>query len=151
MDLFIHDNTDKNGAGLEYVSSDPVIENVIFANNSSIDNDGHLPVDDQQKMLTTGADVYSLDVTVLEFSLAQNYPNPFNATTTIEFSIIEPGFVTLKVYNMLGQTVATLVSREMSSGLHRYQWHTSGVASGHYFYRLSAGGQVLTRRLLLLK
>jgi len=87
----------------------------------------------------------------LVFSLGQNYPNPFNPSTTIEFSLPHTGFVTLKVYNILGEAVATLVNEELNVGTYTTQWNASGVASGVYFYRLQAGDFVDTKKLLLLK
>ncbi len=74
-----------------------------------------------------------------EYSLLQNFPNPFNPTTTINFSIPEASFVTLKVYNSLGQEVETLVTKELSSGNYKYYWNAEGLTSGIYFYTLHAG------------
>ncbi len=73
------------------------------------------------------------------FNLSQNYPNPFNPSTTIEFSIPQTGFVTLNVYNILGEMVATLVNEELNVGTYTTHWNASGVASGVYLYRLQAG------------
>ena len=83
--------------------------------------------------------------------LSQNYPNPFNPNTTIKFTLPEPGFVTLKVYNLLGEEVITLVSEELNSGHYKYIWNASGLSSGIYFYRLQAGNFVNTKKTLLLK
>ena len=72
------------------------------------------------------------------FSLQQNYPNPFNPTTNIEFSLPEAAEVELKVLNILGEEVATLVSDRLSAGSYTYQWsRPAGMASGVYLYRLS--------------
>ena len=70
--------------------------------------------------------------------LEQNYPNPFNPSTTIEFSVAEARNVVLKMFNTLGQGVATLVSGELSPGRYKSEWNSSGVPSGVYFYRLEA-------------
>jgi hypothetical protein len=71
------------------------------------------------------------------YALYQNYPNPFNSSTTISFDLPEPSFVTLKVYNMLGQEVTTLISeKEYAAGTQTIRWNASDVSSGIYFYRL---------------
>lgn len=85
------------------------------------------------------------------FTLRQNYPNPFNATTVIEFSLQAAEFTTLKVYNSLGESVATLVAEFLPSGTYRFNWHAGELASGIYHYRLSAGDHVQTRKMLLVK
>lgn len=88
----------------------------------------------------------------IRYSLSQNYPNPFNPTTNIEFSIPKTGFVTLKIYNLLGKEVATLVSKKLTTGTYKQTWDASGFASGIYFYRLETDkGFVQTRKLVLLK
>jgi hypothetical protein len=74
-----------------------------------------------------------------EFRLEQNYPNPFNPTTNIQFELPNPAIVTLKIYNMLGQEVATLLDRvEMEDGVQEQEFNASNFASGVYFYRLTA-------------
>ncbi|MFO8029073.1 MAG: T9SS type A sorting domain-containing protein [Cyclonatronaceae bacterium] len=85
------------------------------------------------------------------YSLHQNYPNPFNPGTAIEFSMPEPGTVTLTVYNILGQRVATLASGRLDAGTHSRYWDATGLASGVYLYRLSAGGYSLTNKMMLMK
>ncbi len=86
------------------------------------------------------------------FTLKQNYPNPFNPTTTIEFQIPNSQSVTLKIYNLLGQQVSTLVSEKLKAGNYAYKWNASGFASGVYYYRLEVHGKyVQTKKLVLLK
>ena len=85
------------------------------------------------------------------YRLDQNYPNPFNPTTTINFQIPHSSFVTLKILNLLGQEVATLVSEARVAGGYQADWHAEGVASGVYFYRLAAGEFVETKKMLLLR
>ena len=87
----------------------------------------------------------------LGYALLQNYPNPFNPTTNIEYRISDVGFVTLKVYDVLGQRVATLVDKVEQPGSYEVQFNGSNLASGVYFYRLDAGGYSKTLRMLLLK
>lgn len=86
-----------------------------------------------------------------EYILRQNFPNPFNPTTTIEFSLPEKNFVTLKVFNMLGQEVATLVSQNLGAGTYSTVWDASTVSSGVYYYELRAGSFIETKKLLLLR
>lgn len=85
------------------------------------------------------------------FSLAQNYPNPFNPTTTISFSLPSASFVTLKVYNVLGEEVAELVNAEQPAGTHEFSWDASAMPSGVYTYRLRAGTYTETKKMLLVK
>ncbi len=85
------------------------------------------------------------------FALLQNYPNPFNPTTTISFSLGSASNVTVKIYNLLGEEVETLVSGNRSAGIFRVQWKATGVASGIYLCRMQAGTYVETRKLILMK
>ncbi len=91
------------------------------------------------------------DIHPLGFTLFQNYPNPFNPSTTILYSLPVEAFVTLRIYNILGQTVAMLVSEEREAGSYQVQFDGTGLASGVYFYRMRAGDFVDTKKLLLLK
>jgi hypothetical protein len=88
---------------------------------------------------------------VAEYRLAQNYPNPFNPSTTISFDISEKTFVSLKVYDVHGREMATLVNEELSAGSHLRRWDAVSMRSGVYFYRLQAGIFTETRKLILLK
>jgi len=85
------------------------------------------------------------------YSLYQNYPNPFNPSTNIEFSIPNFQFVSLKVYDLLGKEIASLMNKTMLPGTYTVQWNAGNVASGVYFYRLIAGSYSMTRKLLLLR
>ena len=86
-----------------------------------------------------------------ELSLSQNYPNPFNPVTTTEYSLPYAGYVSLVVYNLLGEVVASLVDGELPAGTHKTVWDASDFASGIYFYRLQTGDFVQTRKMVLLK
>ncbi len=86
-----------------------------------------------------------------EFVLEQNYPNPFNPTTTIKFSIVGSGQVTLKVYSLLGHEVATLVDKTMEPGVHFVSLNAQKLPSGIYFYKIIAGDFVKIRKMTLLK
>jgi len=85
------------------------------------------------------------------YTLSQNYPNPFNPATQIEFSIPKQSQVSLKVYNLLGQEVATLVNGVLPAGHHAATFNASNLASGVYFYRIDAGNFNSARKMLLLK
>jgi hypothetical protein len=85
------------------------------------------------------------------FFLAQNYPNPFNPSTTIEFSLPRASYATLKVFNALGQEVATLLKENRAAGKHQVLWNAGNLPSGIYFYRLEGEGFVETRKLTLMK
>jgi hypothetical protein len=85
------------------------------------------------------------------FTFGQNYPNPFNACTKIEFRIPQSEYVTLKIYNLLGEEVATLLSASLLSGSHSCEWDASALASGVYLCQLRAGEFVQTRKLILLR
>jgi len=85
------------------------------------------------------------------FSLKQNYPNPFNPRTNIQFSIPKSEFVTLKIYNLRGQQVATLVSDKFTPGNYNYSWSASHLASGVYIYKLRAGNFNETCKMVYLK
>ncbi len=85
------------------------------------------------------------------FSLSQNYPNPFNPTTTIRFAVPSSGLVSLNVYDVLGRLVRTLVNERKSSGTYEVMFDASGLSSGVYFYRITAGSYSQAKKLLLMK
>jgi len=85
------------------------------------------------------------------FELYQNYPNPFNPTTVISFELAVSSYTTLKVYNVLGNEVATLVNGKMPAGRYTVEFDGEALQSGVYFYRLQAGNFSETKKLLLLK
>lgn len=91
-----------------------------------------------------------------EYDLSQNFPNPFNPTTTIKIALPEAAQLTLKIYNIRGQLVRTLINSNMEAGYHLVQWDGMSdtgtkVASGMYFYRISAGSFVQTKKMILMK
>lgn len=96
--------------------------------------------------------VKSLSTEVPEqFSLSQNYPNPFNPVTNLEFGISDLGFVSLKVYDILGKEVVTLVNEKLSPGNYKVQFDGSNLSSGVYLFRIESGDFVETKRMLLVK
>ncbi len=85
------------------------------------------------------------------FSLSQNYPNPFNPTTNLEFGISKSGFVTFKIYDIIGKEIETLVNDKLSPGKYKTEWNASNYSSGVYFYKLQSDGFVETKKMLLSK
>jgi hypothetical protein len=83
--------------------------------------------------------------------LNQNYPNPFNPSTTIRFELPHSSKVSLKLYNVLGQEVITLVDGEKPAGIYEVQFSANNMSSGMYLYRLQAGEYVAVKKLVLLE
>ncbi len=86
-----------------------------------------------------------------KYSLLQNYPNPFNPSTTIQFALPKTGLVSLKVYNILGEEVATLINREMNAGFQSIVFDASRLSSGIYFYKIKAGNFTAVKKMILMK
>jgi hypothetical protein len=91
------------------------------------------------------------EVLIFEPALNQNYPNPFNPTTTILFDLPKTSKVSLKVFNILGEEVATLVSDRLSSGSYSYEWDARDLASGVYLYQLKTGDYIETKKMILMR
>jgi hypothetical protein len=90
------------------------------------------------------------------FRLEQNYPNPFNPSTTIEYAVPQPGWVTVSVYNVMGERIVTLIDRFHAVGYYRTTWdgiddRDRTAPSGIYFYRLETNGTMTTKKMILLK
>ncbi len=98
--------------------------------------------------LTSVGDNNELPTTI---ELSQNYPNPFNPTTTIQFALPEAGKFNLKVYNILGQEVVTLMDGEMNAGIHKVNFDASKLASGVYVYRLVGNNVNISKKMILMK
>lgn len=95
--------------------------------------------------------VEQVDAVPTSYSLTQNYPNPFNPTTNINFSIPKTEFVSLKVYNMLGQEVAELVNSELTAGTYSIDFKAENISSGIYMYTLTSGNYSVTKKMMLVK
>ncbi len=111
---------------------------------------GNLYWKDSTVTVIVGLENFTNSIPV-EYKLKQNYPNPFNPTTTIEFDLPKTNEVTLKIFNVLGEEVATLVSDRLSAGSYSYEWDAGGLANGVYMYRLQAGNYIETRKMVLMK
>ncbi len=110
----------------------------------------HILAEDQSQMTLTAVKDQNGQVPT-KFTLSQNYPNPFNPTTEIKYSTAKNGLVTLKVYNVLGQEVATLIDGHQDAGSHIVSFDASKLASGVYFYTLRQEGSSITKKMLFLK
>jgi aminopeptidase N len=96
-------------------------------------------------------DVEEISNVITDFYLEQNYPNPFNPSTTIKYQISEISFVTLKVYDVLGNEIGTIVNEEKPIGRYKIEFNATTLPSGIYFYRLQAGNFIETKKMILLR
>ena len=116
------------------MGNDGTIDDSIFVKNQATN------VEDEGSLLSPDS-----------YNLAQNFPNPFNPTTSIRYSIPKRSNVTLKVYDILGNEVASLVNEEKDQGVYTVSFNAASLSSGIYFYRLQSGTFVETKKMLLLK
>lgn len=86
-----------------------------------------------------------------QYELWQNFPNPFNPITKIIYGVPKPTRVTVKIFNTLGQEVATLVDEQKEAGYYSIQWNTNNISSGIYFYQMRAGNYIKTKKMLYLR
>ncbi len=138
-------NSFYGGTALEVIDFDNDTDLDIIAGASSL---GELYW--WENMITTS--VTNNDENLVQYHLFQNYPNPFNPTTTIKYQIPELSFVTVKVYGLLGNEIARIVSEEKEAGNHSVEFSNDGsLTSGMYFYTLVAGDFTQTKKMILLK
>ena len=143
-------------AGQNYTFTDtttlPAVDTVSYR-LKQIDNDGAYEYSKTVEVVINNSTVTGIDEDGVptEFGLSQNYPNPFNPTTTISYRVPESSNVTLKVYDMLGREVATLVNENKSAGYYTINLNASNLASGMYIYSMTAGEFVQTKKMVLLK
>jgi hypothetical protein len=138
---------------IEYNEETGVPESAIITIIVEGENDGtpgSVMIIDNLALITTPTSVAESGHAEV-FSLAQNYPNPFNPTTTIAFALPEAAYVTLAVYNILGEEVAVVLSEDHQPGTYEATWDASESPSGVYLYRLTAGDFVETRRMVLMR
>ncbi len=91
------------------------------------------------------------DILPEAFELHANYPNPFNARTMINYSLDEPGMVTISVYDILGRKIENVMSGYQEAGYHSLTWDAGSMSSGIYFYHITSGDNSQTRRMTLIK
>ena len=94
---------------------------------------------------------YQGSLAVTDYAIEQNFPNPFNPSTTIKYQLPQNGLVTLKIYDILGKEVATLVNSEQQSGRYEVNFNATNLASGVYLYRIKVNDYVAVKKMLLLK
>ena len=129
--------------GINADGPDDIRDFSVFQNHGDLSGDA---------MLEIVTSVHSIDDQIpLSFKLNQNYPNPFNPSTTIQFSIPQTSYVTLGIYNILGERAGVLVSEELSAGTYNYIWDASNLTSGVYFYQLQTGNFVESKKMILIK
>jgi hypothetical protein len=87
----------------------------------------------------------------MDFALHQNYPNPFNPTTVISYQLPMNSKVTLKVYDLLGREITTLVDKKLPAGQYAAEWNASGMPGGIYYYQIQAGKYQEAKKMILLK
>ena len=145
-------------------NSDPDLQGSNYKNNleawtNSLSDSGFACTKDSAEVSVYNRDI--LSVTSLnirdknlfpqDITLHQNYPNPFNSATVIKYQVSETNFVTLKVYDVLGSEVATLVNEELPSGIYEVKFEAGELPSGDYFYKLNIGSFVETKKMVLMK
>jgi hypothetical protein len=108
-------------------------------------------LDSVMNKAATNVDDGKISGTPTEFILYQNYPNPFNPSTVISYQLAVGSRVTLKVYDILGNEVATLVNEEKPAGSYEVKWSAESLSSGVYFYQLIAGSYLETKKMILLR
>jgi hypothetical protein len=115
-----------------------------------VSDQGLHSIQDTMLIYIEGGQLLVADIPIVDFNVNCS-PNPFNAETVIAFDLPEAGQVSLEVYNLMGQKVATLIDGNMPAGQHSVTWDASRFASGIYFYKLTAGDKIITKRMTLLK
>jgi len=137
--------------------STPLASSTMFYWHVSASDVGGTSANSSVSSFTTGVAllVGEPNAVPAKFDLSQNYPNPFNPSTKINYSLQQVGVVSLRVYNVLGQEVATLVNGRQEAGIYSVTFNTNNgtrsLSSGVYFYRLDAGSFVSTKKLILIK
>ena len=162
--------SDYDSTGQQYLGQDIPADEVIYKINLSLREPGSV-VDAGDRIIfnnefrATNEDIWTFIPTNVKepisqvpeaFALYQNYPNPFNPTTTISFSLDKPAWITLKIYNILGQEILELMDKDLASGIHSIQWDGKNavgqqISSGLYFARLTNRNQTKLVKMVLIR
>jgi hypothetical protein len=162
MVTFDQSNTKKKGwQKLTTVYLEEGLQKVIKLDNSQLEDGKHLISDAVMIMINRklSPDVVVTSVeesditeeTPSNYILMQNYPNPFNPSTSIEYSVPISQYVSLKVYDILGNQVAELVNERKDAGRYEVNFNASNLSSGVYFYKITAGNHIETKKMMLIK
>ena len=130
---------------------DPYGEWTLTILDDEASNDGTLNAWSLQVFTDMITEIEEIPTVISDFSLFQNYPNPFNPSTRIKYQVSSISQVSLKVYDLLGREVATLINEEKPAGSYEVTFDASGLSSGIYFYKIQAGGFAETKKMILLK
>jgi hypothetical protein len=136
----------RNVVGIHYKTGSNLLYAATTKNIYEISPDSAIPI----KSLPLKIEPTTCNL-VQRIKLFPNYPNPFNPSTTIVFDLPKTSQVTLKVFNILGEEVATIVSDRLSTGSYKYDWNAGDFASGVYLYRLEAGNYIKTRKMVVIR
>ncbi|MCM2339459.1 MAG: T9SS type A sorting domain-containing protein [Burkholderiales bacterium] len=160
-DFFLKDNTKLSGHNGMFkqignnaysVNINPSLKDPIFTAKTPTEFSGMVNEGRQiivSPVVTTAVEEET--ATPTDFKLEQNYPNPFNPSTTINYSLPTAGFVTLKVYDIIGREIAELVKEEKAAGLYQAKFDATGLASGMYIYKISTGSFTQSKKMILTK
>ena len=149
---YVHDGNIRGYASYTLYDSEDkhsisVIRNDTFVNCSNVAN----ALADVLTALVTSVKVNQNIISLQQFQLSQNFPNPFNPSTKIGYQIPNISFVTIKVYDVLGNEIKTLVNEEKPAGIYEIDFNATDISSGIYFYQLKTGSYIETKKMLLLK
>lgn len=133
-----------------YVDS-PLISGTYYYRLKQIDTNGGFEITDTISATLITSSLIEDEISQIEFSLSQNFPNPFNPSTVISFQLSAASKVNLKVFDVLGNEIAVILNEEKNTGRYDVVFNSSNLTSGIYYYQLSAGNLVQTKKMILLK
>jgi len=144
-----------NAIELSWIASQDIDAEVhLVVNGEAIDMkvETSIEIEDINTMFVVVGNVNSfMNPAPEQFALSAAYPNPFNPSTNLNLDLNQDGFVSVKVYNVVGQVVAELANGHMDAGYHTFTWNAGSIASGMYLVRVEAGSHIATQKLMLLK